>query len=365
VPFRTRWLAWTAVLIAAAVASRAAAAEVKGAAYADLRFGLDYFEDRHSANPSDVNFENHGSYWGLRGSAGRAGVTAFGAVERWIDADARSPFDEDRQAYAGVTGTWGTVSYGTLETAYMVAGRRLDPFFATAAAGVGAPTGQLFGGQSHGLSFLTSDAPAFPFVQGGIAPNQLAYATPAFGGVTLNGAVMFDDGSGDNARDDFAGGVEFNGGGFTLGGQMLDANSDTTTPLTRGNTGLPEDSQAWRAYGAYNGKEFGLGVSAERIDLGASGFLASAADDPDYVMASLWYAVAEGTRIAFSGGLENETPAEGMSYRAGIFHDVVDDFTLSVVYRNFDSNLPGGVDDHVISLGATFLFELTAGGAVD
>ena len=47
--------------------------------------------------------------------------------------------DLARQAYAGVMTQFGTVQYGTFATAYMEAGRKLDPFYATGAAGIGNP----------------------------------------------------------------------------------------------------------------------------------------------------------------------------------------------------------------------------------
>lgn len=351
-------LATAAAAAAASFAAPVSAADVRAAAYADLRYGLDYFTDKPSGNPPDINFENHGSYWGFKGSAEQNGITAFGGYERWLDADSTNAgYDFQRQAYAGVKSGWGTVEYGTFATAYMESGRKLDPFYATGAAGVGRPSFTYAGGASHGLSALTGDGNVFTSPSGGagFVANQLAYTSPGIFGVTLNGAVMFDDSTGTNSADDFAGGVEFNQWGITAGLQYLDANSAAS------NTGLAQGNEAYRLYGGYAQKRFGAGVSAERIDRNAS------AIDQSYLMVSGWFGIMEGTRVAASYGMENETGAEGNSLRVGLFYDVLDNFTTSVVYRNFNSTqfaITGQPDDQVISLGATYKFELSGSGSM-
>lgn len=346
-------LATAAAAAAASFAAPVSAAEVKAAAYADLRYGIDYFNDRGSANSlSTVNFNNHGSYWGFKGSTEQGGITAFGAYDRWLDGNStNSGYDLSREAYAGVKTAFGTVQFGTFATAYMESGRKLDPFYATGAAGVGRPgTGYYLGGQSHGLSALTSDQNTAnsPGGTGGFVSNQLAYTSPSFFGVTVNAAAMFDNTTTSKARDDYAAGVEFNNFGITAGLQYLDANAITS------NTGLTKGTEAYRAYGGYNRKRFGANVSAERVDLQGG-----ATKNQDYLMASGWFGVMEGTRVAASFGKENETGTEGSSFRVGLFYDVLDNFTTHVVYRNFNSKVTTSKDDQVISLGATYKFELS------
>lgn len=344
----SKLLAGAIAAAAVCLSSGVSAAEMKGAAYADLRYGLDYFEDSNSTNPSDVNFENHGSFWGVKGSASQGGLTAFGAYERWLDADAQAAIDIVRQSYAGLMTEFGTVQYGTFATAYMESGRKLDPFYATGAAGVGQPTATIWGGQSHGMSFLANDAVS-SFFGGGFAPNQLAYTTPSLFGATGNVAVFFDDGAGENEQNDYAAGLEWAGMGITAGVQYLEDNNDGTVNT---NLGLGENQEALRLYGGYAAQRFGANVSAERLDL-------IGANDADFLMVSGWFGVLPGTRVAASAGMENETGAEGQSFRVGVFHDVMDNFTTHVVYRNYnntDATLP---DDQVISVGASFKFELS------
>jgi predicted porin len=358
-----------AVMAAAAAAvlasAGASAAEIKGAAYADLRYGIDLFETSGaSAGPTDTNFENHGSYWGVKGSTSQDGITAFGGYERWLDTDPVLGLDLARQAYAGVMTRYGTVQYGAFATAYSEAGRKLDPFYATGAAGIGdrgllTPT-SFAGGQSHGQSVLNADQPdtillgAIP--RGSFATNQLAYTAPTLFGVTANVAVMFDDNAGGNEREDFAGGVEWTGMGITAGAQYLDANS---APVGVTNTGLAEDEEATRLYAGYSQQRFGANVSGERIDHNGG------TPDADYLQLNGWFGVLAGTRLAASYGMEDETGAEGTSFRVGVFHDVVDNFTVHVVYLNFDAKPESGgtvnnPDDQTISLGASYRFELGA-----
>ena len=357
-------LATAAAAAAASFAAPVSAAEVKAAAYADLRYGFDYFNDRPTANPTDTSFNNLGSYWGAKGSAEQGGIVAFGGYERWLDSDGAVGIDLTRQAYAGVKTAFGTLQFGTFGTAYMESGRKLDPFYATGAAGTGDPadpigTGaRFFGGQSHGMSALAADAPTpiGGFV-GGFVANQLAYTSPSIFGVTVNAGVAVDENPGSSA-DDYMYGAEFSNWGITAGVQVLDSNSGT-------NLGLAKRDDAYRLYGAYNQKRFGASVSAERIDFDAPG-----TPNADYLMASGWYGVMEGTRVAASYGMVNEaadlnsgSSEEGTSFRLGLFYDVLDNFTTHLAYRNYNAKPSDayGVspDDQIVELGATFKFELS------
>jgi hypothetical protein len=353
----SKLLAGAIAAAAVCLSSGLSAAELKGSVYADLRYGLDYFENSGAlGTPTDINFDNHGSYWGVKASAAQGGLTAFGAYERWLDADGIIGLDLVRQGYAGLMTEYGTVQFGTFATAYMESGRKLDPFYATAAAGVGSPSATIAGGQSHGQSFLSADSPVGALLGaggGGFATNQLAYTAPNLFGATANVAVFFDDGAGENEQNDYAAGVEWAGMGITAGVQYLDDNNDGTVAS---NLGLGEDQEAVRLYGGYAAQRFGASVSAERLDL-------VGANDADFLMVSGWFGVLPGTRVAASAGMENETGtaggAEGQSFRVGVFHDVLDNFTTHVVYRNYNNTDDTAADDQVISLGASFKFELS------
>lgn len=365
-------LATAAAAAAASVAAPVSAAEVKAAAYTDLRYGLAYFNDRpDTGNPSDTALNNNGSYYGFKGSAEQGGIVVFGAYEKWLDSDGSLGLgDLVRQGYAGVKTAYGSLQFGTFGTAYMESGRKLDPFYATGAAGIGNPaTGflgiKLSGGQSHGMSSLTADQPAAilltPLV-GGFVRNQVQYTTPSIMGLTVNAGVAFDEVPGSN-MDDYSAGLEYNGMGITAGVQYLDSNGDNGSGVS--NFGLGRRDEAYRVYGAYNQQRWGANVSAERIDSNTP-FQPNA----DYLMVSGWYGVMEGTRVAASYGMENEaadlftgTSEEGTSFRVGLFYDVLDNFTTHVAYRNFNAKSSDfwgtSPDDQVVELGASFKFELS------
>lgn len=359
-------LVTAAAAAAASVATPVSAAEVKAAAYADLRYGIDFFNDKNTTNsPANSSFNNLGSYYGFKGSAEQGGVVAFGAYERWLDTDAALGIDLARQAYAGVKTAYGVLQFGTFGTAYMESGRKLDPFYATGAAGIGDPNGgggfKTFGGQSHGMSALAADAPNGAILGGvgGFVANQLAYTSPSLFGLTVNAGVAFDESPNGNS-DDYQYGLEYSNFGGTVGVQVLDSNSAT------GNFGLGKRDEAYRVYGSYNQKRWGTGLSAERLDFNTAG-----TPDAEYLMASGWFGVLEGTRVAASYGMANEAAdlnsgnsEEGTSFRVGLFYDVLDNFTTHVAYRNFngkpsDKYGAASPDDEVIELGATFKFELS------
>jgi predicted porin len=65
--------------------------------------------------------------------------------------------------------------------------------------------------------------------------------------------------------------------------------------------------------------------------------------------------------------MENESGAEGTSFRVGVFYDVIENFTVNAVYRNYDAKTEqnpftggGNPDDQVISMGASYRFEIGA-----
>lgn len=362
---KSQLLAAVATAAAACFGSTASAADLKAAAYADLRYGLDYFNDTGpvTAGPADTSFNNTGTYYGFKGSAEQNGITVFGGYERWMDADQNvfiGGLDLTRQSYVGAKTEFGTIEYGTFESAYLQAGKKIDPFYATGVAAVGNPningsSGiQVFGVQSHGMSALTADMPGGgTFGSGGIFKDQLAYTSPSFFGVTVNAGVLFDNNynATGNNQDDYEAGAEFNNFGITAGGQFIKGNS--------GNIMLAHGEEAYRVYGGYNQKRFGANVSAERLDL------VGGAHDADYLTVSGWFGVLEGTRIAASYGKENETGTEGNSVRVGVFYDVLDNFTTHVAYRMYDAKpeagggLPNNADDQVVEVGATYRFEIS------
>ena len=324
------------------------AAESKGALYGDLRLSLDWADDNSAARGPTWSATDNTSIWGVKASTTRGKLTVFGGYERFIDSDDPSipnaPVEFTRQAYVGLSSFCGTLKFGRHGTAYSEAGRKLDPFYNTVASGTGglASAGSIFGGgNSHG----TSTALNADFLGSAIVANHLAYQSPTFHGFSGNVALFLDETQDADQDHDYGGGVEFGASGVTAGVQFLDANGANGTTW---GTGV----EALRAYAGYAQARFGLGASWERLDMPAG------MDNASFLMVSAWYGVLEHTRIAASFGLENESGTEGDSLRVGVFHDVVENFTVWLAGRRYNESVAANPDADVATLGVSYKFSL-------
>lgn len=334
--------AGVAALLAAVAGGDAGATETRGALYGDLRFSLDYAEDNSAATGPTFNFTDNNSIWGVKASTSRGGVTVFGAYGRFIEADeATVPGDVvQREAYLGVHSFCGTIKAGRHTTAYADAGRKLDPFFNTAVAGAtGVASGTaLFGrGNSHGSSNLFNA----DYFGNAFVADHVSYETPVFRGITANAALFMDETNDADQDHSHGGGAEFRNRGLTAGVQFINSNSHWGA-----------DVEAVRLYLGYGEDRFGVGASVEKIDH------PSPAANANYLMLSGWYGVRTDTRIAFSFGLEDESGTEGDSLRAGIFHDVLENFTVWAAARRYNERVAANPDADVITLGASYKFSL-------
>lgn len=387
-------------LLAAAIGAAAAvlcstgayAVDAKGSVYGDIRYGLDFSD---SSGPvslgndvgGDTDMRELNSHIGIKASGGVGSVSVFGVYESYIDQNLQSflQVEGSRQVFAGVNTPAGTIAYGKMFTEYAKAGLAIDPFYNTSLAsgfggvagsavllpGLGAPTYN-----SYGL------APQFvgetPFINGvlnaGVQANQLTYTTPSFGGVTVNGGVFFDeaDDSSTNGQEshDYALGAAFGLFGVKAGVQWLQMNDEVGQGQFIGAGGTAGngtgDATATRVHAAYGGGNFGVGASWERIDLQGAGVT-----DEDYLFVSGWFGVAQGTRLAASYGMVNEAvdpingaSAEGTGIQFGVFHDVIENFTVNAGaswYDLADNDVSGtnnADDTYIVSLGASYKFDL-------
>lgn len=389
-------------LLAAAISAAAAvlcstgayAVDAKGSVYGDLRYGLDHSDssgpnsDAADRGP-DTDFRELNSFIGVKAAAGTADWSAFGAYESYVDG-ALLGADTSRQKYIGVNTPFGTVAWGTMLTDYAKAGLAVDPFYNTSlASGVGGPPGSagfpLLGGinaytlTSFGLSpFLTGDLPLNlqalgATIAGANQANQIAYTSPAMGGVTINAALFIDEnddsatGPTGGESHDYGLGASWSMMGIKAGVQWLQINDNVgagsffTTPTTLTVGSL--DSDALRLTAGYSGSNFGVNVSAERIDhhtVSGGQF-----PDEEYMLVSGWFGVASGTRLAASYGRTNETGFEGNGVQFGVFHDIVESFTVHAgasMYDLTEDQISGpgpAVDDTVtFALGASYKFDL-------
>lgn len=334
-----------AAAAAAALAAGAAdALETRGALYGDLRLSLDYTD---GDNGRTFTATDNQSIWGLKFATERGGVRVFGAYERFIDADEPAvpgtPVELTRLAYLGLASRCGTLKFGRHATTYSEVGRKLDPFYNTTVSGTDTAlaAGSLAGGgNSHGTSTpFNADAFGNAYVA-----DHLAYESPAFFGVRGNAALFLDESGTHDQDHDYGGGLEYAGHGVTGGVQYLDVNG--ANALTWGT-----DLEAARFYAGYAHPRFGAGASWERIDLPGAVTL-------NYLMLSTWYGLRDDTRIALSVGAEDDTGTHGDSVRLGLFHDVIENFTVWAAGRYFNQGDSSTLDANVVTLGASYKFNL-------
>lgn len=339
----TCWFAAAAAMAALLVCGGATATETKGALYGDLRWSLDYAEDDLAAGPT-YNATDNNSIWGVKVSTARGGLTVFGAYERFIENDDPSlPFDVvTREAYLGLQSLCGTIMVGRHTTAYADAGRKLDPFYNTAASGTDAAAfgTALFGsGNSHGSSTLFNA----DYIGNAFVPDHVAYQSPAFWGVTGNVALFLDETNSQDQDHSYGAGAEYNGSGLTAGAQFIDSNSQWGAGL-----------EAMRLYAGYAQPRFGAGASWEKLDYTGA--------NANFLMVSGWFGLRDNLRIAASFGLEDDSGTEGDSLRVGLFYDVIENFTVWTAARRYNSKAAAFVPDaDVVTFGASYKFSLGFG----
>jgi predicted porin len=341
---KSELLAGAVAAAAAVLSSGVIAAEAKGAVYGDLRYAIDHSDssgpvsDAFTIGP-DQDFRELNGHFGIKGSVSQGSWSAFGVIERY--ADTAHFLDINRQAYAGLSGPMGTISFGTMFTAYAKQGLAIDPFYNTSlASGAGGMAGSTgvslapllaltYGStySSFGLSpLLTADVPggtrselltllagANAARYGGVQENQLTYETPSIMGLTFNAGVFFDE-SDDAANNagagewhDYAVGATWSMNGITASIQHLQINDGggtqtfLSTPgqfltVILGGGGLEAD--ATRITAGYSAEQFGVNLSVEQVDNETLG--GAQVPNEEYMMLSGWFGVAPGTRIAAS-----------------------------------------------------------------
>ncbi|MGQ0586914.1 MAG: porin [Gammaproteobacteria bacterium] len=342
----TRRIAAAIAAAATLAGGSAGATETRGAIYTDLRLSVDYTDDSSLLSGPTWNVTDNNSTWGVKGSTVKGGVTVFGGYERFVSADQDPlpgfPIELTRQAYLGMTSFCGTIKAGKHSTAYADAGRRLDPFYNTAASGSGglaAAGSMLGGGNSHGSSAAFNA----DFLGSAFVANQLAYQSPAWKDFTGNVAVFLDESNTSDQDHGFGVGADYQDEGLAAGLQFISAQN--ANPATWGM-----DTDALRLHVSYAATTFGAGLSWESLDT----TLGSA----DYLMLSGWYGLTENTRIAASLGVEDASPSEGSSLRLGVFHDVMDAFTVWAAARTYDDSSGAAVDSFAVTFGAGYKFSL-------
>jgi hypothetical protein len=348
---------------AAVFCSTGALAEAKGSVFGDFRYGWTHFDDDgFTTGESDLG--DHGSYFGIKASTGTGDITAFGTYSRVMDTDDCINFvtgfglsttslcqggtDYTREAFAGIATPYGTLAYGTQETAYSQAARRHDPFFNTGASAslgiVGLPG---FGG-SHGVSILSLPLYTLAFVG-----NQLNYTSPNLFGATVNVAYFSNEDAGATEDPDYGIGATYSIAGIRAEAQHLRIRSGLASSVPNFLLGAGTEVDATVLSVGYAHNRFGVGLTAERLDDRLTG-----SPDADSLQLAGWFGLMQGTRVALALSQTNEI-AEGRSVTVGVFHDITEGFTAHVAAMRLEGDADNFVaDSEAFTVGASYKFEL-------
>lgn len=284
--------------------------------------------------------DNNGSRLGFQGSKGQF----FYAVELGLDTDGggdgiASGLGSTRHAFVGFNSSFGTFSFGRTNTAYKLAGQRIDPFYDTSSANfVGGFSPE---GASYGLSNLIN----------GWTDNSIAYISPEIGGLTLNGGIYLNVNQGTD--HDFGLGADYRLGELALSVQYLDIGVDevfipgTVPPSVVAGSAVVDTALQGTAQFEIAG--FTLGVSYEDVDLRAGGSRA-------YLLGSVAFDLTDNIQFAGSYGDVDQGGGEGDGFTVGAFVDLIEDFTVYGLYSDVD--LENGSENQTLSLGLKYAFEI-------
>jgi hypothetical protein len=354
-----------ASVIGVVVAPMAANAEHRFSG--ELRGSISHVDEKFDGGLDGESFHNNDSRVDFQGNEG-IGIYHLQVGIRTDDDDRssnRGGATYLRQGYAGLKGSYGTLTFGRRSPDYKwFGGEEWDPFWDTSRAGF---NGRFtVAGPGYGQSALND-----PFID-----NSFAYLSPVYHGFQINGGVYLDDSNADEHT--YGGGIRYKHGAFVVGSQYLDFASPSADDIaedSNGNGVLDETDfksrfsgsegfrRAVKGYGGVQGKNFLAGVSYEHLD-GRNGFRA----DRDYYYAHVRYNATPATWLAASygrvdvkEGTSNTDPSAGLVSLAGdgetfgLFHKLADKTTAYGLYSR--SELENDADAEVYSVGLNQAFE--------
>ncbi|MEN8720389.1 MAG: porin [Oceanococcaceae bacterium] len=312
-----------------------------GASAQTARFGSQV-QDGQSA-------DNNASRIGIQGEKGQF----FFAVELGLDidsdADGANGLASTRHAFVGFNSSYGTFTFGRVNTAYKLAAQRLDPFYDTSAANfVGGFSPE---GATYGLSNLVN----------GWTDNTIAYLSPEVGGLTVNAGIHLQEA--DDADHDYSIGLDYRLGDITVGLQFLDIGrsagefANGVTGVVAGSEGVVDTAGQINAH--YAGDGWTVGASYEYVEL------LTIDDERGYAYLAGTYDLGENLTLAASAGQVDQGAGEGFGGTIGAFVNLMPEFQIYGLYSYTDldqANLADGTvasdENNTISFGVKYAFEL-------
>lgn len=290
-----------------------------------MRFGSQV-QDGQSA-------DNNASRLGFQGEKGQF----FFAVELGLDVDqtdgSADGLASTRHAFVGFNSGYGTFTFGRVNTAYKLAGQRIDPFYSTSAANyVGGFSPE---GASYGLSNLVN----------GWTDNTIGYLSPEVAGLTLNlGAHLQEMNDEDH---DYTAGIDYRLGDLTAGVQYVMTGADDAAATVAGAGTIVDNALQVTAH--YEGKGWTAGGSYEMVDLRGG-------DDRAYAMLAGTFDLGEDLTLAASVGQVDQGAGEGIGGNIGAFVNLMEEFQLYGLYSYTD--LENDAENNTISFGVKYGFEI-------
>lgn len=313
-----------------AAADRNAATNEQGA-----RFGSQV-QDGQSA-------DNNASRLGFQGEKGQF----FFAVELALDTDqsggSADGLGATRHAFVGFNSSYGTFTFGRVNTAYKLAGQRVDPFYDTSAANFIGGFSQE--GGSYGLSNLVN----------GWTDNTIQYLTPEVGGLTINAGVHMQEANDED--HDYSIGLDYRLGDLTAGFQYLTVGADTVPGAIAGSGTVVDTSMQVTAH--YAGKGWTVGGSYELVDL------RNVNDERGYAMVAGTFDMGEDLTLAASVGQVDQGAGEGFGANLGAYVNLMEDFQIYALYSYVDLDAATLIDgstaageNNTLSFGVKYGFEI-------
>lgn len=281
--------------------------------------------------------DNNGSRLGFQGEQGQF----FFAIELGLGTvdndegrgDRFVGLGSTRHAFVGFNSGVGTFTFGRVNTAYKLAGQRLDPFYDTSAAnfvGGFAPEGG-----SYGLSNLVN----------GWTDNSVTYLSPEVAGLSVNAGVHLQE---QNDEDhDYSVGIDYRLGSLTAGVQYLTIGADLANGVIAGAGQVVDTSTQVTAH--YEGEGWTVGASYELVDL------RQIDDERGYAFLSGTFDLGDIT-LAATVGQVDEGAGEGEGATLGAFVNLIEDFQLYGLYSYAD--LENDTENNTVSFGVRYAFEI-------
>ena len=322
--------------IAAICAAPAAAIAADNNLYGQMRYSFNSVDDVTGSGQDGLSGNDNVSLFGLKGSAGDKGLTAFYHIQTGAPTDNNggNAFNQ-RFYFAGLKGGFGKVAYGRMTNAYKFAGFKLDPYYNMSHIGANGQFSPALA--TYGLSPATN----------GFTDNALQYTSPSFSGIKVNAGLYIDDSN----QDDHGTGIgaSWSSKGINVGVQFASNDATGTIP------NIAADGDALRVHGGYKAKKFSVGLSYETVD-------DSATTSTDYLFLVGRFNVSDKTELVATIGTvdpEAGSPAagaEGTGFQLGVFQTVVPKTQMYVTYGAASLDAAGAEDPSVISVGAIHKF---------